>query len=76
MVIRKPMVHHWLILGLLVYRGRDCGSDRIPFAQAMENSCNTTFARLAVDLGAEAMQEQAEAFGFNQQILPFRSSKR
>ena len=45
----------------------------------MENSCNTTFARLAVDLGAEAMQEQAEAFGFNQQyfddLLPQATSR-
>ena len=44
-------------------------TDTIPFAQAMENSCNTTFAALAVELGADAMREQAEAFGFNQRYL-------
>ena len=35
----------------------------------MANSCNTTFARLAVDLGAEEMLEQAEAFGFNSDVF-------
>jgi peptidoglycan glycosyltransferase len=35
----------------------------------MENSCNTTFAALAVEVGAEAMAEQAEAFGFNDHYL-------
>jgi peptidoglycan glycosyltransferase len=49
--------------------GRDCGSDEIPFSQAMENSCNTTFARLGVELGADALREQAEAFGFNEHYL-------
>ncbi len=49
--------------------GRDCGTDKIPFTQAMGNSCNTTFARLAVEVGAEAMLEQAEAFGFNSEYL-------
>ena len=35
----------------------------------MEQSCNTTFAQLADELGAEEMREQAEAFGFNQHYL-------
>jgi len=55
--------------GLIDNEGRDCGTDRIPFALAMENSCNTTFARIAVELGADTMQEQAEAFGFNQEYF-------
>lgn len=49
--------------------GRSCGTDEIPFAQAMEESCNTTFARLGVDLGADALREQAERFGFDQRYL-------
>ncbi|HEX5089743.1 MAG TPA: penicillin-binding protein 2 [Nocardioides sp.] len=49
--------------------GRDCGSDKIPFSQAMENSCNTTFAQLGVELGADALQKQAEAYGFNEHYL-------
>ncbi|QZY29181.1 peptidoglycan D,D-transpeptidase FtsI family protein [Nocardioides coralli] len=55
--------------GLIDNEGRDCGTDRIPFAQAMAQSCNTTFARLAVDVGADAMLDQAEAFGFNSDYL-------
>jgi peptidoglycan glycosyltransferase len=49
--------------------GRDCGTGRIPFTQAMENSCNTSFAALADEVGAEAMTKQAEAFGFNSLYL-------
>ncbi len=55
--------------GVIDNEGRDCGTDRIPFTQAMENSCNTTFAALANELGAEAMLKQAEAFGFNSSYL-------
>jgi peptidoglycan glycosyltransferase len=49
--------------------GRSCGSDKIPFEQALAQSCNTTFAQLGVELGGEALREQAEAFGFNQHYL-------
>ena len=45
--------------------GRACGTDRIPFVQALEQSCNTTFLALADELGNKAMTEQAEKFGFN-----------
>jgi penicillin-binding protein A len=49
--------------------GRSCGTDKITFSQAMENSCNTTFAQLGVELGADKLKQQAEAFGFNQHYL-------
>src|SRR4051794_27421841 len=49
--------------------GRPCGTDKIPFSQAMEESCNTSFAQLGVELGADALQEQAEKFGFNKHYL-------
>jgi peptidoglycan glycosyltransferase len=55
--------------GLIDNEGRDCGTTQIPFTQAMGQSCNTTFTRLAVELGADAMLEQAEAFGFNSDYL-------
>ena len=55
--------------GQIDNEGRDCGTDRIPFEQAMANSCNTTFAALANEVGAEAMAKQAEAFGFNSSYL-------
>jgi peptidoglycan glycosyltransferase len=48
---------------------RDCGTGKIPFTQAMEFSCNTSFAPLAVQVGASGMHKQAEAFGFNQTYL-------
>lgn len=55
--------------GLIDNEGRACGTDKIPFTQAMGNSCNTTFAQLAIQVGEEKMQEQAELFGFNQDYL-------
>jgi penicillin-binding protein A len=55
--------------GLVDNEGRACGTDRIPFHQAMEQSCNTTFAALADEVGADAMHEQAEAFGWNSEYL-------
>lgn len=61
--------------GLIDNEGRDCGTDKIPFTQAMGQSCNTTFARLAVDVGADAMLDQAEAFGFNSDYLDDLSSQ-
>lgn len=45
--------------------GRACGDSTVSFTQAMENSCNTTFLQLAVDVGQEDMTRTAEAFGFN-----------
>ena len=46
-----------------------CDPDEVSFETAMAFSCNTTFARMANDVGAEAMLEQAEAFGFNSDYL-------
>ena len=56
--------------GLIDNEGRtQCNPKRIPFLTAMEWSCNTTFAQLAIEVGAEAMHNQAEAFGFNEHYL-------
>jgi peptidoglycan glycosyltransferase len=56
--------------GLVDNEGRtQCNPKRIPFLTAMEWSCNTTFAQLAIEVGAEAMYDQAEAFGFNEHYL-------
>ncbi len=55
--------------GLITNGGRSCGSGRIPLIQALEQSCNTSFAALADEVGAEAMHEQAEAFGWNSDYL-------
>ncbi len=56
--------------GLIDNEGRtQCNPKRIPFLTAMEWSCNTSFAQLAIEVGAEAMYNQAEAFGFNEHYL-------
>ncbi|MDF1604482.1 penicillin-binding protein 2 [Nocardioides sp. YIM 152315] len=54
--------------GQIDNEGRSCGANgsKIPFAQAMENSCNTSFAQIAGEVGAEDMEKTAEGFGFNQ----------
>jgi peptidoglycan glycosyltransferase len=38
---------------------------RVTLLRALEVSCNTAFAFLGVAVGADALQQQAEAFGFN-----------
>jgi peptidoglycan glycosyltransferase len=46
-----------------------CGDgDSVTLAEAFVRSCNTTFAALGMEVGAEALTETAEAFGFNQEI--------
>ncbi|MEV7429537.1 MULTISPECIES: penicillin-binding protein 2 [unclassified Nocardioides] len=55
--------------GLIDNEGRPCGTSRIPFTQAMEQSCNTSFAAIAGEVGAEKMRETAEGFGFNSDYL-------
>lgn len=55
-----------------------CGpADTISLADALRVSCNTVFARLAVELGADALVATAERLGFNRSIpyeLPVASS--
>ncbi|CAN5382837.1 penicillin-binding transpeptidase domain-containing protein [soil metagenome] len=55
--------------GLVDNEGRNCGTGEITFRLAMEQSCNTTFAQLSIEVGAEAMLDQAEKFGFNSTSL-------
>jgi penicillin-binding protein A len=46
-----------------------CNPSKITLTQALEFSCNTAFAPIAVDVGASAMHKQAEGYGFNQLYL-------
>ena len=57
--------------GLIDNEGRSqCNPKRDPASRwRMAWSCNTTFAQLAIEVGAEAMLEQAEAYGFNEHYL-------
>ncbi len=45
--------------------GTCAGGGTITFEQSLVVSCNTVFARLGVELGAETLVDQAERFGFN-----------
>jgi transpeptidase family protein/MecA-like transpeptidase family protein len=50
------------------YKSEDFG--RVPFREAFAHSCNTTFARLAVDkLGEKRLSEVARMFGFGAPII-------
>lgn len=52
--------------------------DELSLSDALRVSCNTVFARLGVELGADALREQAERFGFNTEVpyeLPVATSE-
>lgn len=44
--------------------GGNCGGDKITFERALNVSCNVAFGALAGEVGADALADQAEAFGF------------
>ncbi len=48
--------------------------DKASFTFALENSCNTPFASIALDLGQDAITAQADKFGFNDKSLSFPDS--
>ena len=48
----------------------DCGGEEVSLRQALQVSCNTAFALLGDQLGADALRRQAERFGFGQPVLP------
>ena len=41
-----------------------CGGDKITLTRALEVSCNVSFGAIGLDLGGDALREQAEKFGF------------
>ena len=48
------------------FGGSSCGGGTLTLTEALEISCNTTFAGLGVKLGSEKLAAEAEKFGFNQ----------
>jgi peptidoglycan glycosyltransferase len=48
--------------------GGACGDGEVSLADALRTSCNTAFATLGLDLGTEALREQAQAFGFGEEL--------
>ena len=51
------------------WNSKSCGTDEVTTLQkALEISCNTAFAWLGMELGAEAIDEQARKFGFESEF--------
>ncbi|MBG0560527.1 peptidoglycan D,D-transpeptidase FtsI family protein [Actinoplanes aureus] len=46
-----------------------CPSSQVTLKEALTTSCNTAFARLGVQLGADKVKETAKAFGFEDETL-------
>jgi peptidoglycan glycosyltransferase len=46
------------------------GSDNATLTVALRYSCNTAFGSVGLDLGADALRQQAEKFGFGERQLP------
>ncbi|WP_127125387.1 penicillin-binding protein 2 [Georgenia sp. SYP-B2076] len=44
------------------------GSGQVELTQALRQSCNTPFVQLSMDMGADALRKQAEAFGFGEPL--------
>ncbi len=54
------------------FGGETCSpTQRETLSQALTTSCNTAFAKLGLDLGSAALEEQARKFGFNSTISGF-----
>ncbi|MEO3874089.1 penicillin-binding protein 2 [Nonomuraea sp. B12E4] len=58
------------------YGGSACGSGQVTLVFALEQSCNTPFAKIGMDLGYDKVQEQAARFGMGTQIgIPMSVAK-
>ncbi|MER5323611.1 peptidoglycan D,D-transpeptidase FtsI family protein [Streptosporangium roseum] len=51
------------------YGGAACGSGRVTLSFALERSCNTPFGKIAIDLGYDAVNDQARKFGIGGDAL-------
>lgn len=49
--------------------GGSCGGDQITLTQALMVSCNVAFGHLGLELGEDALREQAEKFGFGSRYV-------
>jgi peptidoglycan glycosyltransferase len=48
------------------FGGSSCGSGQLTLTEALEISCNTTFAGLGIRLGSQKLAAEAGKFGFNE----------
>ena len=49
--------------------GGTCGGEEVTLTQALNVSCNVAFGAIGLDLGEDALREQAQAFGFGERYL-------
>jgi peptidoglycan glycosyltransferase len=49
--------------------GTNCGGERVTLTQALMVSCNVAFGWLGMEIGDDALREQAEKFGFGDKYL-------
>jgi len=56
------------------FGGSSCTGETSTLADSLRISCNTAFAALGLELGEDALREQAEAFGFNDDSLAVPTS--
>jgi len=59
------------------FDGQPCnpGASRATLEDALKRSCNAAFGQIGLDLGADALSEQAEKFGFGTAVeVPMRSA--
>ncbi|GII04809.1 peptidoglycan D,D-transpeptidase FtsI family protein [Planobispora takensis] len=52
------------------YGGAACGAGRVTLSFALEKSCNTPFGKIGMELGYDAMKEQAAKFGIGENLDP------
>lgn len=52
--------------GGVIYCNKESGHGTISFEEALNESCNVSFAQIALQLGAEKLTATAEQLGFNQ----------
>ena len=49
--------------------GGDCGGSKLTLTDALAVSCNVSFGYLGMELGADALKEQSEKFGFGERYF-------
>jgi peptidoglycan glycosyltransferase len=59
-----PQTNH----ALSNYAGESCGNGTVTLAYAFAHSCNTPFAQLAMDVGDDALGQEARAWGFDSSL--------
>ena len=50
------------------YASESCGNGKVTLSYAFAESCNTPFAQLAMDVGDEALADEASRWGFGSDL--------